>query len=117
MLALYQPHRLRREPPGKGEERSETAHHQDIQVLQRSKIRGEVLGRDRALPSRTATTRSTPSASMCSCAQRHPRFGNWFSPFNRRQVFVALLAILNAMSVAVFSDIDISVFTVSLPSV
>ena len=34
-----------------GEERSETAHHQDIQVLERSKIRGEVLGRDWALRS------------------------------------------------------------------
>jgi hypothetical protein len=31
-------------------------------------------------------------------------FGNWFSPFNRRQVFAAASTSLNTMSLAVFAD-------------
>src|ERR1700687_3334043 len=31
-------------------------------------------------------------------------FGNWFSPFNRRQVFAAAVTSLNTISLAVFVD-------------
>src|SRR3974390_1706161 len=39
-------------------------------------------------------------------------FGNWFSPFNRRQVFAAAVTSLNTMSLAVFADKDPLVRTV-----
>src|SRR5712672_265334 len=39
-------------------------------------------------------------------------FGNWFSPFNRRQVFAAAVTSLNTMSLAVVADRDPFVRTV-----
>ena len=39
-------------------------------------------------------------------------FGNWFSPFNRRQVFAAAVMSLNTMSLAVVVDKDPFVRTV-----
>jgi len=39
-------------------------------------------------------------------------FGNWFSPFNRRQVFAAEVTSLNTMSLAVIADRDPFVRTV-----
>lgn len=37
-------------------------------------------------------------------------FGNWFSPFNRRQVFAAAPTSQNAMSLAVFADRELPLF-------
>jgi hypothetical protein len=39
-------------------------------------------------------------------------FDNWFSPFNRRQVFAAAVTSLNTMSLAVIADRDPLVRTV-----
>ena len=39
-------------------------------------------------------------------------FGNWFSPFNRRQVLAAVLRSLNTINLAVVADKDPFVRTV-----
>jgi hypothetical protein len=66
------------------------------------------------VPEWQAVSRKAPTSSKLPFWNLTPwtTFGNWFSPFNRRQVFAAVVTRLNTMSLAGIADREPFVRTV-----